>query len=159
MSARILGTLLSWLNDRESDSFVVCTANDISKLPTELTRAERFDGIFFVDLPDKTARDQIWKIYEQEYGIEKPKRPDDTDWTGAEIKACCRLSKLLDVTLVEAAQNVVPVAQTASESINGLRTWASGRCLDASKPGIYRYGNSSRRNIRRNDNPPSGAVA
>ena len=159
VSVRIFGTLLTWLNDRESDSFVVCTANEVSKLPPEFTRAERFDGIFFVDLPDKTAQDQIWKIYENEYGIEKPKRPDDTDWTGAEIKACCRLSKLLDVSLPDAAQNVLPVAQTASESINALRIWASGRCLDAARPGIYRYGNSSRRNIRRNDNPPAAAVA
>jgi hypothetical protein len=159
VSARILGTLLSWFNDRESDSFVVCTANDISKLPPELTRAERFDGIFFIDLPDKAARDKIWSIYEYEYGLEKPKRPTDDDWTGAEIKACCRLSRLLDVSLTEAALNVVPVAQTASESINALRNWASGRCLDAAKPGIYRYGQSTRRNIRRNDNPPSAAVA
>ncbi len=158
VSSRILGTLLQWLNDRESDSFVVCTANDISKLPPEFCRAERFDGIFFVDLPDKSARDQIWCIYEHHYGIEKPKHPVDDDWTGAEIKACCRLSKLLDVSLTEAAQNVVPVAATASESIHALRTWASGRCLDAARPGVYQYRQSSRRNIRRND-PPSGAVA
>ncbi len=159
VSARILGTLLSWFNDRTSDSFVVCTANDISKLPPELTRAERFDGIFFVDLPDKAARDQIWAIYEHTYGLEKPKRPNDDDWTGAEIKACCRLSKLLDVSLTEAALNVVPVAATASESIHDLRTWASGRCLDAARPGIYQYRQSGRRNIRRNDPPPSAVVA
>ncbi|MCL2623987.1 MAG: AAA family ATPase, partial [Planctomycetaceae bacterium] len=104
------------------------------------------------------AKDQIWRIYLYDYDISQQKFPDDTDWTGAEIKACCRLSKLLDVPLTEAAQNVVPVAQTASESIHTLRTWASGRCLDAAKPGIYRYENSSRRHIRRND-PPSAAVA
>ncbi len=158
VSARIFGTLLSWLNDKASDSFVVCTANDISKLPPEFCRAERFDGIFFVDLPDKPARDQIWAIYEHKYGLEKPTRPNDDDWTGAEIKACCRLSKLLDVSLTEAAQNVVPVAQTAAESIHALRTWASGRCLDAARPGIYQYRQSSRRNIRRNDPPPSAVV-
>jgi len=110
-------------------------------------------------LPDKAARDKIWAIYEQEYALETPQRPDDTDWTGAEIQACCRLSRLLDVSLTEAALNVIPVAQTASESISTLRMWASGRCLDAGRPGVYRYGQSTRRNIRRNDNPPSAAVA
>ncbi len=159
VSSRILGTLLSWLNDKTSDSFVICTANDITKLPPEFTRAERFDGIFFVDLPDKTARDQIWAIYEHLYGLEKPKRPDDTDWTGAEIKSCCRLSKLLDVSLKEAAQNVVPVAYTSAESIELLRSWASGRCLDAARPGVYQYRQSNRRNIRRNDPPPPAVVA
>ena len=32
---------------------------------------------------------------------------------------------------------VVPVAVTAAESVERLRTWASGRCLSAYKPGIY----------------------
>ena len=156
VSARMLGTLLTWLNDRQSDSFVICTANDISKLPPEFTRAERFDGIFFVDLPDKEARKNIWDIYLRQYAITKQKQPDDTDWTVAEIKACCRLSKLLGVPLMEAAYNVVPVAKTAMESIGNLRTWASGRCLDAAKPGIYCLNRetTARRNLRR-DNPPT----
>jgi hypothetical protein len=44
---------------------------------------------------------------------------------------------LLDVPLVEAASNVVPVAKTASEAVEKLRSWASGRCLSADRPGIY----------------------
>jgi len=152
ISARIFGTLLTWLNDRHSDSFVVCTANDISKLPPEFTRAERFDGIFFVDLPDKAARDQIWTIYEQHYGFEKPERPEDTDWTGAEIKACCRQAVKQNLSLKDAAQYIIPITSTASEAIHALRNWASGRCLDAARAGIYRYRQSStRRNIRRDE--------
>jgi hypothetical protein len=42
-------------------------------------------------------------------------RLDDTNWTGAEIKSCCRLASLLDVPVVQAAQNVVPVAVTAGD--------------------------------------------
>ena len=38
---------------------------------------------------------------------------------------------------VEAAQHVVPVARTAYESVERLRTWAAGRCLSADQPGIY----------------------
>ena len=63
--------------------------------------------------------------------------PDDTNWTGAEIKSCCRLASLLDVPLVQAAQNVVPVAVTAGDKIEGLRQWASGRCLSADRAGVY----------------------
>ena len=40
VSARLFGSLLTWLNDHESDVFVVCTANDVSKLPPEFCRAE-----------------------------------------------------------------------------------------------------------------------
>ena len=64
-------------------------------------------------------------------------RPDDTNWTGAEIKSCCRLASLLDVPLIQAAQNVVPVAMTAGDKIEGLRQWASGRCLSADRTGVY----------------------
>lgn len=41
VSARIFGNILTWLSDHESDVFVICTANDVSKLPPEFTRAER----------------------------------------------------------------------------------------------------------------------
>jgi hypothetical protein len=65
-------------------------------------------------------------------------RPKDDQFTGAEIRACCRLAALLDLPLTAAAQNVVPVAVTAAESVERLRQWASGRCLDAEAGGIYR---------------------
>jgi hypothetical protein len=43
----------------------------------------------------------------------------------------------LNVPLVQAAQNVVPVAVTAGDKIEGLRQWASGRCLSADRAGVY----------------------
>jgi hypothetical protein len=42
------------------------------------------------------------------------------------------------LSLTQAAHHVVPVAVTAAESVERLRTWASGRCLSASAPGVYR---------------------
>jgi SpoVK/Ycf46/Vps4 family AAA+-type ATPase len=132
----MFGTFLSWLNDHTSDVFVVCTANGVSRLPPEFGRSERFDGIFFLDLPTREEKDAIWSLYRQQFDIDRNQRcPEDEQWTGAEIKACCRLAGLLDLPLVQAAQNVVPVAVTASESIERLRTWASGRCLSAQQPG------------------------
>jgi SpoVK/Ycf46/Vps4 family AAA+-type ATPase len=153
VTSRMFGTFLSWLNDRQSDVFVVCTSNDISKLPPEFGRSERFDGVFFIDLPDRQEKDAIWRLYLGQFEIDLDQRlPEDADWTGAEIKACCRLSALLDVPLVQAAQNVVPVAVTAAESVQRLRQWASGRCLSANQPGIYRCAGvkaGSRRKVSR----------
>jgi hypothetical protein len=83
-------------------------------------------------------------------------RPQDDQWTGAEIRACCRLAALLDLPLTAAAQNVVPVAVTAAESVQRLRNWASGRCLDADHGGIYRHaGGKSRRRRSVSANPSS----
>lgn len=138
VSARMFGSLLSWLNDHESDVFVVCTANDVSKLPPEFGRAERFDGLFFLDLPVAEQKQQIWQMYANHFGLDLSQRlPDDAQWTGAEIKACCRLSALLDIPLVQAGLQVVPVAVTAAESVERLRTWAEGRCLSADRVGLY----------------------
>lgn len=155
VSARMFASLLSWLNDHESDVFVVCTANDVTKLPPEFSRAERFDGLFFLDLPDAEQKAIIWRQYRDKFGIDAQQRlPRDEIWTGAEIRACCRLAALLDVPLVQAAQNVVPVAGTAVESVDRLRTWANGRCLSADQPGIYQNrgtpAGKAGRNINRN---------
>jgi hypothetical protein len=154
VSARLFGSFLSWLNDHESDVFVVATANDISKLPPEFARAERFDGVFFLDLPAAEQRQAIWRMYLHKYQLDaRQKLPPDDSWTGAEIKACCRLAALLDVPLTAAAQNIVPVARTAAESVNKLRSWAAGRCLDAEQGGIYQHsasGNGTRRKVSRN---------
>ena len=138
VSARLFGTLLTWLNDHESDVFFVGTCNDISRLPPEFARAERFDGLFMIDLPGAKEKQAIWRMYLAKYGLdERQAKPAHDLWTGAEIKSCCRLAALLDVPLVEAARNVVPVAKTASEAVEKLRNWASGRCLSADRAGVY----------------------
>jgi SpoVK/Ycf46/Vps4 family AAA+-type ATPase len=157
VSARLFGSFLTWLNDHESDVFFIATCNDVSKLPPEFSRAERFDGIFFLDLPDKAEKEAIWRIYFKKFDIREDQvRPDDADWTGAEIRSCCRLARLLDVSLEEASRNVVPVAVTAAESVERLRAWAAGRCLSANEPGVYsRREQDASRSRRRVSRGPS----
>ena len=54
---------------------------------------------------------------------------------------------------MEASRYIVPVAVTAGESVERLRSWAGGRCLDADRPGLYTRGAASAvkpgRNVRR----------
>ena len=155
VSARLFGSFLAWMNDHESDIFVVATANRIEALPPEFSRAERFDGVFFLDLPDAQQRQAIWQIYIGKYGLDAQQQiPADSDWTGAEVKSCCRLAALLDVPLKAAAQNVVPVARTSAESVQKLRQWASGRCLSADQGGIYSSSPASTGNRRKVSRTP-----
>ena len=155
VSARLFGTLLSWMNDRTSDVFLLTTCNDIRRLPPEFSRSERVDGVWFLDLPNAKQRSEIWRIYLELFELDAAQpRPNDAQWTGAEIRACCRLAAVLDVPLVQAAQNVVPVARTAGESVKTLRDWAAGRCLDADRGGIFQDnagGATTRRRTRRVD--------
>ena len=156
VSTRLFGTLLTWLADHQTDVFFIGTANEISRLPPEFTRAERLDALFFVDLPGATERGLIWDMYRRQYDIAANQSiPNDNDWTGAEIKSCCRLSALLDISLTEAASNVVPIAQTAAEAVTKLRQWASGRCLSADRPGIYRQATASETTRRKVAPKPS----
>jgi hypothetical protein len=155
VTARLFGTLLTWLNDHKSDVFFIGTCNDASKLPPEFTRAERFDGVFFVDLPGEDARQYIWNLYLEKFSLDKKQaKPIDSNWTGAEIKSCCRLASLLNVSLIEAAHNVVPIAVTNSTAIENLRTWADGRCLSADFKGMFKKAAASvRQGTRRKLNP------
>ena len=146
VSARLFASLLTWLSDHTSDVYFIGTCNDISKLPPELARAERFDGVFFLALPSTAEKEKIWPIHLAKYGLSlggAEKKPEAKDWTGAEIQSCCRLAALLVMPLKEAAKNVVPVAVTAAEAVDKLRAWAAGRCLDASRGGIYTRGSDA----------------
>lgn len=156
VSSRMFGTLLSWMNDHTSNVYLVATCNDISKMPPELTRAERFDGIVFLDLPGRDQKDRIWQQYTLLFDLEPDQKlPNDDQFTGAEIRSCCRLAALLDIPLVQAAINVVPVAVTASESVDRLRHWASGRCLDSEAGGIYQFGTTGPKTRRKVKVDPS----
>ena len=44
---------------------------------------------------------------------------------------------------------VIPVAVTAGDKIEGLRRWASGRCLSADRAGVYSRGEPSGARVRR----------
>jgi hypothetical protein len=115
----------------------VATCNSIGQMPPELRRRYT-KGTFFMDLPDKTERAAIWKIYRKKFGIaDTDKTPPDEGWTGAEIRVCCDNASSFKCTLMDAAQFIVPVAKSAQDKIERLRSEASGRYISASKPGLY----------------------
>jgi AAA+ superfamily predicted ATPase len=59
--ARVTGTLLSWLSDNPHPNYVIGTTNNLARLSEAgaMTRSERFDATFFVDVPGETARAAI----------------------------------------------------------------------------------------------------
>ena len=145
--ARVFSTFLQWLNDHESDSYVVATCNSIEELPPEFLRQERWDGIFFVDQPGYEEREQIWELYKAKYEIEDRHPESVTGWTGAEIKSACRLAQLQEISLNQAVKITIPLTVSAGAKIEKIRKNASGRCLCANSGEIYRLdsGHKSRR--------------
>ena len=61
-TSRVFGSFITWLQEKTSPVFVIATANDITQLPPELLRKGRFDEIFFVDLPGKEERTEIFNF-------------------------------------------------------------------------------------------------
>ena len=66
-SNRILATFISWLSEKTRPVFVIATANSIEFLPLEIIRKGRFDEIFFLDLPNQSEREDIFKIHIREF--------------------------------------------------------------------------------------------
>jgi ATPase family associated with various cellular activities (AAA) len=56
---RCTGALLSWLSDNPYPNFIVGTCNSLSRMGEiglTMTRSERFDAAFFVDVPSRDSR-------------------------------------------------------------------------------------------------------
>ena len=136
VKAGVAGTFLKWLSDRTPGrAYVIATANKVSSIPPEYLRSERWDGLFYVDLPTRSEKDAIWAIWGSRFRLSVTQdRPDDESWTGAEIRTCCRIAAMMDCTKQDAASYVVPVARSMAEAVEQMRTWAKGRCLPASLP-------------------------
>jgi len=146
VSTRILGTFLSWLQERRGDVFVVATANDIARLPAELVRKGRFDEIFFVDLPEADVRESIFRLHLQRRkqsiaAFDLAALAGATDgFSGAEIEqivvsalygvfAAGRTLRMEDVSAEIARTR--PLSATMEERIQGLRDWSQGRTVSA----------------------------
>ncbi len=141
---RMMGAILSWLQDHTSEVFVVFTANDISTISysfPELFRSERVDAVIALDLPGEDARNQAWATYAKLFKLtpeQAAEKPPAENWTPADVKACCRQARLRGITLKEAGLFVIPTYNLAKEKIEDFRTWADGRCLAGDYPGLYR---------------------
>ncbi len=146
-SAKVFGTLLTWMQEKKNEVFVIATANNISALPPELLRKGRFNEIFFVDLPSKNEREEIFKIY-----IDKKERDINNfnlinlsdlskGFSGAEIEEAVNEALFIaydDGREVEtkdiekALKDTFPLSRTMSDTIKDLRDWAKVRARFAS---------------------------
>ncbi|RME69513.1 MAG: AAA family ATPase [Chloroflexi bacterium] len=148
-SARVFGSLLTWMQEKTSPVFVIGTANDISALPPEILRKGRFDEIFFVDLPQPQERREIFAIHlarrgrdPLEYDLNQLALASE-GFSGAEIEQVV-IDALYDafednreVTNEDLLRNIrqtIPLSQTMGQKISALRQWAKTHARPASEP-------------------------
>jgi SpoVK/Ycf46/Vps4 family AAA+-type ATPase len=153
-SNRVLATFISWLSEKTKPVFVVATANNVDLLPLEIIRKGRFDEIFFLDLPKKHEREEIFKIHMQEF---RPKTWTLFDYSklsnlsesfsGAEIRqsiiegmyhAFYEEREFTTEDICQALEELIPLAQLENNQTLKLQKWAvSGRIRSASSKDIY----------------------
>ncbi len=135
VSERVLATFLRWLQDRPPGVFVVATANDVTRLPPELTRKGRFDELFFVDLPDAAARAEILRsqldargVAISEPGIQHLGAASE-GFSGAEIDAAIAAASYSEAITAESIAiemaRTVPLARSRPQEVAALRAWAT----------------------------------
>ena len=66
VALRLFGSFLTWLQENNSDVYVIATANNIDKIPDEFKRRGRFDEIFRVMMPSQKERADIFKFHLRE---------------------------------------------------------------------------------------------
>jgi len=143
-ASRIFGYFLTWMQEKQQPVFITATANQIDLLPPELLRKGRFDEIFFVTLPSREERKEIFRIHL----LSRGKDPDIFDLdslaknteglSGSEIEQAV-IGGLFesfsndDRELIIAASSIVPLSITMREEISSLERWAADRAQKASR--------------------------
>ncbi|MEW6710903.1 MAG: AAA family ATPase [Candidatus Riflebacteria bacterium] len=146
--SHIFSAFLTWMQEKSADVFVAATANRIDLLPAEIIRKGRFDQVFFIDLPNDSEREQIFRVHLGRRG----NRIEDFDlsllsvateyWNGAEIEhvveaamveAFHRNEPLKQDDLYTIIRSTVPLSRTMAEQIKFIKNWASERAVSASE--------------------------
>jgi len=149
VSARIGGSILSWMADKKAPVFVVATANNPERLDPAYVRRGRFDERFFIDLPGPETRKEILAHH---IGRRFPSADFNKlnvdglvkashGYTGAEIESCvveaknkCRhLDKDISLEiLLNAIQDLTPDAHAMGSAIEHIRKlWGGDRARRA----------------------------
>jgi MoxR-like ATPase len=148
-ATRVFGTFLTWMQEHRTPVFVIATANDVAALPPELMA--RFDRTFFLDLPNAAERREIFVIHLKRAGETFPERRFRLDelversrlFVGREIERAVREAQFTAFAdgnreieqkdLLEAMDEVIPVAKSHGDVIEELRKWKTdGRAVPAS---------------------------
>lgn len=143
-TSRVMGTLLTWMQEREAKVFMICTCNDYRQIPPEMMR--RFDECFFVDFPNSFERKQIFEILlrrekrdSNDYDLDRLAN-ESNYFTGNEIEKSIKDAMFIgfknnreftDEDLIYALKKRIPIYHSRKEDLVGLREWANQNCIRA----------------------------
>lgn len=146
-ASRVLGSFLTWMQEKREPVFVAATANAIEMLPAEVLRKGRFDEIFYVGLPETAAREEIFGIHLKGRGGDLSAfdisllAGSTKGFSGAEIEQAVHSAAfealadhrpMTQQDLMAVVSRTVPLSVTMAEQIKKIETWAFKRAVPAS---------------------------
>lgn len=142
VSARVVGTILTWRQETTYPVMLVCTANEVSNIPSMVYRKGRLDEVWATDLPFEHERKEIFSIHL----IKRKRDPEDFDidllaaktdsWTGAEIEGSIEDAMFsafdddeeVDTSyILKSIKTTIPQAKRSAEEIESIRDWVKTR--------------------------------
>jgi SpoVK/Ycf46/Vps4 family AAA+-type ATPase len=133
VTVRVMSMLLKYMSEPR-ESYIISTVNDIGAFRSapEYLRAERWDcAPFYIGLPSVQEKKSILDYYKDYFEVEGDLGTMD-GWSGAEIRAACRIAKMRKSKLENVRQFVIPISQILGDKISSLEEWAKTNAINAS---------------------------
>lgn len=153
VGARVMKSLLEFMNDNDNGVYVIMTSNDVSALPPEFTRSGRIDAQWYFSIPNATERKSILNVHLKKRKLDLEENLKDylvkhTDkFTGAEIQQVVK--NLVRINFVrtkdfenksftledikKAVDEVIPISTSSKEKIAVLEAYCQGRARKVSE--------------------------
>jgi AAA+ superfamily predicted ATPase len=143
---RVTGSLLEWLSNNQSPNFVIGASNNLARLAEAgaMTRSERFDQSFWVDVPNRRARqlilrDALWELIDRA-DVERVSGDlamHSAKLSGADLYSCVKHAAAVSqhagrrITADDVCREIDkkrPRAEALYEEFAPLRRWAKVHC-------------------------------
>ena len=144
---RVLGAILTWMQETKSQVFVVVTANRVDNLPAEFLRRGRLDEVWSVSIPNEGERLAVLKIHLAKRGVD-PNTLTDLDQAvtrsngyvpaelegavkDAKIISFCNGVRLTGALIADQLSNMVPLSEAFKAQFDAMEIWARNNARPA----------------------------
>lgn len=138
---RVFGYFLTWMQEKNSQVYVIATANKVDHLPPELKRKGRFDEVYCVHLPVAKERKAIFSVHldklkgkrcyqEMNSSTLEELAARTEGYCGADIEAivkdaveCCfeKDQILTQKVLLDSVDKTIPISDYCKDEIDQLK--------------------------------------
>lgn len=149
-SKRVMGNILTFMQESKAPIFWLFTANRVDGLPPELLRKGRLDECFAVLPPNSTERAEVLKIHlrsrkqdpDKIEGLEMAVAESE-GYVSAELEAAVKEAvihcfhhgeAITGELIVKQLRNMTPLSKAFPEDFNRMKEWAENNARLASTP-------------------------